>query len=59
MYVENTHAAINNNVFNSNGHTSDHFYEVKLAKFEVKHEELTILGFFILEYTNLRRLELY
>ena len=33
-------------------------YEVELAKSEIEHEELTILGLFILQFANLRLLEL-
>ena len=34
-------------------------YEVELAKAQIEHKEPIIVGFFILQYAKLRRLELY
>ena len=56
---EKTHGAINTKLFNRLDHIKDQFYEVGLAKAEIEHREPIIVGFFILQYARLRRLELY
>ena len=33
--------------------------DVELTKHEIEHEELTVVGFFILQYANLRILQIY
>ena len=41
-------------------HIKDQLYEVELAKAEIEHREpIIIVGFFILQYAELRMLELY
>ena len=40
-------------------HINDQLYEVELAKAEIEHREPIIVGFFILQYAELRMLELY
>ena len=45
-------------MFERVGHFNDHFYQVELAIFEIQHKVPKIAGFFILQYANLRILEL-
>ena len=35
------------------------FYEIELAKAEVEHKDPDVVGFFILQYANLRMLDFY
>ena len=56
---EKTHGAINTNFFKRLDHINDKLCEVELAKAEIEHREPIIVGFFILQYANLRMLELY
>ena len=56
---EKTHGAINTKLFKRLDHINDQLYEVELAKAEIGHKEPIIVGVFILQYTELRRLELY
>ena len=49
-------------MFERLGHINDQLYEIELVKFEIGHQEPTIVGFFILQYAKfaqLRMLELY
>ena len=54
-----TPAAINNKLFELQNCIIDNLNEVELAKAEVDHKEPCIVGFFILQYPELRMLELY
>ena len=54
-----THAAINSKLFKKLDHVNNSLYEVKLAKAQIEHKEPIIVGFFILQYAQLRMLELY
>ena len=56
---EKTHAAINSKVFKKLDHVNNSLYEVELAKAQIEHKEPIIVGFFILQYANLRMLKLY
>ena len=56
---EKTRAAINSKLFKRLDHLNNPLYEVELAKAEIEHKEPIIVGFFILQYAKLRRLELY
>ena len=56
---EKTHGAINTKLFKRLDHINDQLYEVKLAKAEIEHRELIIVGLFILQYAKLRMLEFY
>ena len=40
-------------------HINDQLYEIELAKAEIEHTQLTIVGFFILQYAEHRMLKLY
>ena len=40
-------------------HINDQLHEVELAKAEIEHRELIIVGFFIFQYAKLRMFELY
>ena len=40
-------------------HVNNSLYEVELAKAQIEHKEPIIVGFFILKYAKLQRLELY
>ena len=57
--VEMTHAAINKKMFKRLGLVSDQFPEVQFAKYEIEHREQIIVGFLILQYAELRFLELF
>ena len=46
-------------MFKRLNHTTDQLYEVELVKPEIKHRELIIVGFLILQYAIQRMLELY
>ena len=56
---EKTHSAINSKMFRRPNHNIDQLYEVELVKSEIEHTEPIIVGFFILQYAKLRKLELY
>ena len=56
---EKTRGAINTKLFKRLDHINDQLYEVELAKAEIDHREPIIVGFFILQYAQLRMLELY
>ena len=56
---EKTHSAINSKLFKRLYHITDQLYEVELVKPEIEHREPINVGFFILQYSKLRRLELY
>ena len=56
---EKTHSAINNKLFKRLNFITDQLYEVELVKSEIEHREPIIVGFFILQYAELRILELY
>ena len=56
---ENTHKAINNRLFRRLNKVGRGTYEVELVKSTVEHREPIIVGFFILQYSKLRMLELY
>ena len=56
---EKTHSAINSKMFKRSNHITDQLYEVELVKTEIEHREPIIVGFFILQYSKLRMLELY
>ena len=40
-------------------HVNNSLFEVELAKAQIEHREPIIVGFFILQYAKLRKLELY
>ena len=56
---EKTHGAITMKIFKRLDHINDQLHEVKLAKAELEHREPIIVGFFILQYSKLRMLQLY
>ena len=56
---DKTHFAINNKMFKRWNHINDKLHEVEMAKAEVEHKELYIVGFFILQNAKLRMLKLY
>ena len=59
MSDKKTHAAINHKLLKRLGHLNDQLYEVELAKSRIEHNEPIFVGFFILQYAKLRRLELH
>ena len=56
---EKTYSANNDKLFKRPNFVSDQLYEVELAKSETEHREPIIVGFFTLQYANLRMLEHY
>ena len=56
---EKTHSANIYKLFKRLNFITDQLYEVKLVKSEIEHREPIIVGFFILQYAQLRVLELY
>ena len=54
-----THAAINSKLFKQLDHVNNSVYEVELAKAQIEQKEPIIVGFFILQYAKLPKLELY
>ena len=56
---EKTHGAINTNLFKRLDYINHQLFEVECAKAEIEHRDSIIVGFFILQYANLRMLELY
>ena len=56
---EKTHAAFISKLFKKLDHVNNSLYKVELAKAQIEHKELIIVGFFILQYAKMRMLELY
>ena len=56
---EKTHSAINIILFKRNNFITDQLYEVELVKSEIEHREPILVGFFNLQYAQLRMSELY
>ena len=56
---EETHAAVNSNLFNKVNPVNNALYEVELAKAQIEHKEQIFVGFLILQYAKLRMMELY
>ena len=56
---EKTHSAINIKLFKRLNFINHHLYEVELVKSEIEHREPIIAGCFILQFANLKILELY
>ena len=56
---EKTHSAMNCKMFKHLNHITDQLYKVELVKTEIEHRKPIIVGFFILQYSKLRMLELY
>ena len=56
---EKTHSAINSKLFKRPNHITDQLYEVELVKSEIEHRQAIIVGFFVLQYAKLRKLEIY
>ena len=54
-----THSAIYSKLFKRLNHITDQLYEVELVKSENEHREPIIVGFFVLQYAKLRKLELH
>ena len=54
-----THSAIISKIFKRLKFINDQLHEVELSKSEIEHREPIIVGFFILQYAQLRMLELY
>ena len=55
---EKAHAAVNSKVFKRLHHMKNSLYEVELAKAQIEHKEPIYVGFFILQYAEMRMLEL-
>ena len=56
---EKTHAAIKSKLFKKLDHMTNSLSEVETAKAQIEQKEPIIVGFFILQYAKLGRLELY
>ena len=56
---EKTHKAINELLFKGLNTVQKDLYEIEILKSTIEQKEPTIVGFFILQYSKLRRLELY
>ena len=56
---EKTHKAINGKLFKRLNSVSKELYEIELVKSEIEHRDPIIVGFFILQYAELRMLELF
>ena len=56
---EKTHSAINNKVTKQLNFITDQLYAVKFVKSEIEHREPIIFGISILQYAELRKLELH
>ena len=54
-----THSAINNKLFKRLNFITDQLCEVELVKSKIEHREPIIVGFFILQYAELRMLEFF
>ena len=57
--TKKTHAAINSKLFKKLDHLNNSLFEVELTNGQIEHKEPIIVGFFILQYAKLRKLELY
>ena len=55
---EKAHKAINSKFFKKLNHLNDNLYEIESVKTDAEHKESIIVGFFILQYAKLRKLEL-
>ena len=53
-----THGAINNKSFKRLIYMNDQLYEVEIVKWEIHHKDSIVVGHFILQYANLRKLVL-
>ena len=58
MNDEKTHAAINSKLFNRLGHINDQLQEKELAKCNFEHKEPRYVGYFTLQYAQLKKLKL-
>ena len=47
---EETHEAINSELFKKLDHVNNALYEIELAKAQIEHKNPIIIGFFILQY---------
>ena len=56
---EKSHSAKNSKMFQRHNHITDQLHEVELVKSEIEQREPIIVGFFILQYVQLRMLQLY
>ena len=56
---EKTHSAINIKLFKPLNFITDQLYEVELVKSEIEHREPIIVGFLVLQYAELRMLEIF
>ena len=56
---EKTHAAFISKLLKKLDHVNNSLYEVELAKAQIENKELIIVAFFILQYAELRLLQLY
>ena len=56
---ENLHAPINSKLFKKLDHVNNSSNEVELAKAQIEHKDLIIVGFFVLQYAKLRMLEVW
>ena len=56
---EKTHSAINNELFKRLNFITDQLYEVEFVKSEIEHREPILVGFFVLQFAQLRMLELH
>ena len=54
LTAEKTHSAIISKMFKRLNHITDQQYEVELVKSEIEHRKSIIVGFFILQYAELR-----
>ena len=54
-----THAAINSKLLKKLDHVNMSLHEIELAEAQIEPKEPIIVGFFILQYAKLRKLELY
>ena len=61
MYLtdEKTHSPIRSELLKRLNHITDQLYEVDLVKSEIEQREPSFLGFFVLQYAKLRKLEQY
>ena len=57
--AEKLHGAIMNKMLKRLGCINDQMFEVELVKLEIKHKEPIVVGFCILQFAKLRKLELY
>ena len=56
---EKAHKAISGNFFKRLNYLNNNLYEVQAVKSDLEHQEPIIAGFFILQYAQLRMLELF